>query len=49
MVLVSVPPVAPLAVLVVVVVAVVDVLVGVGGVTVDDSWAVGGADEGMGT
>ena len=45
-VLASVPPVAPLAALVVVV----DVLVGVStlGVTVDDSWTVGGADEGRG-
>ena len=46
-VLASVPPVAPSAVLV----AVVDVLVGVstlGGIAVDDSWVVGGADEGRG-
>ena len=43
----SAPPVAPLAVLVVVVA---DVLVGAStwGVAVDDSGAVGGADEGRG-
>lgn len=46
----SASPVAPLAALVLVDVAAV-VLVGVstlGGVAMDDSWAVGGADEGMG-